>query len=135
MEYQRTENDTHFRKISIEKKYVPSFQAFKAGKLNYTNREVLEIMHADGSTEIIQHEIKAEYAYTKLKGKKGFAIPAEVPTEHLWLQDLNGLRYKVPDGIEAEEGRKIMYISGDLDNAELRGDEYFSAAIDLVRHF
>ena len=133
MEYLRNiDQDEKFRKIPLDQHRhpLPPFQFFRADKVVYNENEVVEVGTKDGKFFIVQHESK-RLAYYSMKNGKGITLPADVPTEHLWLQDLNGLRYKVPDGIPAENGVRMILVAGDLNGAELRGDAYFEAAIDL----
>lgn len=133
-EYVRAEENVKFRKIDLRKlSYTETFQTMRSEKIALDPWIVLEIEHADKTTEIIEYEQKLEYKYYVLPDKKGFWLPEDVPTEHLWLKDSNGICYKVPSGIATVDGKRIIRVQGGVDNIELCGDEYFCKAVHLVQ--
>ncbi len=132
MTYRRTASDVAYRKVPLKRNELPEYKDFQTAdqQVDCPQDFVLEILHDDGTSELVyDYEIKT-VTYRKLKD--GYILLSECPTARLWLKarsdGSNGMLYKIPSVLPVRDGGVVFRLCGGSGDFELVGDRYFSAA-------
>ena len=132
--YNVREGDKAFRRVNVRNAANPAFENVEApGQvINYPDSMVvLEVLHTDGSRELIYEGPKGLANYVHAGADK-IRLERTVPTERLWVRpaDGKGIAYKVPSNLPTAEGIEFQIPAG-VQKMELYGDEYFSKVFEL----
>ena len=132
MIYDRKPEDIKYRIVNVTSPTMTEFVSFSKSNVEVRGA-VLEVLKADGSTEIVYDGQRYDIRYGIYENK--FYIPKSLSPARLWVRaiDGTGIWYKVPMQLETQDDRAYILMAGGTEHLELCGDEYFEAMYRLIR--
>lgn len=134
--YVRRSGDVKYRKVNIQNASVPNYADFTSPgeSIAYSDVQVVEVLRADGSTELF-HEGGVEIANYCAAGPDKFLISQNIPRARMWMRrsDGTGIAYKVPVDLPAKSGSVEFRVPCGVQGMELFGDKYFEAVYQMRR--
>ena len=127
------QGDVSYRVVDLNSYALRSFNSMPAvgQKISCNGSSVIEVMREDNTTEIIgDNRLQKHWQRTD----NFIRVESDVPTGHLWVR-IDGVYYAVPTELPTwpKDSRwKYFQLQKDAAQAELFGDEYFNAVIDLL---
>lgn len=136
-EYVIRNGDTQYRLVNVMSETVPEFRpAPHVGqRIAYTENQVLEIMHEDGTTELEYNNDRGRTEVRcELVGNQPLCYKLNVEpryTARMWLE-VDGMRYKIPgrlqpyvDAAKHRWDKTCVFLVGNgLDHFRIVGDRY-----------
>lgn len=137
-EYVIIEGDTQYRRVNVTSADVPKFEQAPAvgTKITYNKNQVLEIMHAGGTTELMydnggnRQEVRCEPVGREQPLCYRLNVDSRY-TARMWLE-VSGMRYKIPGSLPAYHGAGgnavqetcVFRVNNRLENFRIVGDAY-----------
>lgn len=137
-EYVVIEGDKQYRRVNVTSADTPEFQQAPAvgQKITYAENQVLEIKHADDSTELMYNNgwNRQEVRCEPVGKEQPLCYKLNVDpkyTARMWLE-VSGMRYKIPRSLPAYQGTNeknvpstcVFRVNNRLENFRIVGDAY-----------
>lgn len=145
MPYTRRNGDKAWRRVDLNKTQIPVFEEFQSAGQVITfaeRKQVVELLHEDGSTELYTGNFAVQTVYYRVAEGNQIWLscpdnPAVLPTvtARIWLKKkgADAVSYKVPLGLPVQGGECGFRVAAGANELELYGDEYFNALFQLVQ--